>query len=71
MKRFGKLLIPLNRRYVDTTVVTRLVFGKISITLTVCTQTLDIYLLDGHGVLSQETLTFAQHIAVLRYIRTA
>ena len=71
MKRFGKLLLTLYRRYVDMTVMPGFVFGKIRITLSVRSQAFDIYLLNRHGSGSLESLTFLEHLSVLGDIRTA
>ena len=71
VNRRRKLLLALDRCYVDMTVMTGLVFGEIGVSLPVGTQPLYVYLLDRHRTDSLKPLALAEHLAVLGDIRTA
>ena len=70
MDRLSNFLFPLNRRYIDVTIVTVFVLRKIGISLTIRTKTFDIYLLNDHRIVPLESFAHGQNITVLRDIRT-
>ena len=71
MDRFYSFFLPLDRGYIDMTVVSGLVLREVRITLAIRTQTFNIQLLDDHRTGALETLARSQYIAVLCDVRTA
>ena len=71
VNRFGTLLFPVYRRYVNMAIVACFILGEIRIPLAVGTQTLNVELLNNHRIIPLEALAGGQDISVFCDIGTA